>query len=217
MTDTTGLKSDEDLFRIAINRMLLGVRTITPAIVDSEPKKNGRFWVIDAVPSIRRVVRDDEGKKTTKEFPKIPNIPIMSTGSKSQGLSITVPMKVGDECLLLISDRGLDNWQLQEGVQNPPENEEIRHHELIDAVCLPMAGFVENYNNEYISIQSDDGGTALLIKSGEIKSKVGESEMKLTESGLAITSSSLTHNNVNIGSTHTNGGYPIDLPAPPAP
>ena len=226
MTVISSSQNPEEAFRIALSRYALHLRTFLPAIVDSEPKKNGRFWCVDVIPSIRRVVTDAEGLMSTKDIAKIANVPLYLAGSIGSGLTITIPVKIGDNCLLAICDRGIDNWQLADGQQNPPEidfeqkNLEIRHHDLTDAICIPLGSTleaIESYNNEAIEIRDKTSETVLSVKSGEIKSLVGSAMMTMTDGSLSIkanvsidgdfsaSNGVFTHDGVNVGKDHQHG------------
>lgn len=172
MTDISTAQNPEEAFRIALSRFLLTVRTFTPGIIDSEPKKVGRFWCVDVVPTIRRVVKNGSGEVTTKTQEKIAGVPLGVSGSTGAGLTITVPVKIGDICLLAVCDRGIDNWQLADGPQDPPELEELRHHDLTDAICFPLGSTletIEEYDNDAIQIRDAASETVISLKSGEVR------------------------------------------------
>ncbi|MPW31993.1 hypothetical protein F9L16_23895 [Agarivorans sp. B2Z047] len=204
MTDTSISQSDEDAFRLALSRFTSKLRTAVPGIVDSEPKKNGRFWCVDVIPAVRRLIKSSNNGSRTESEPKIANVPIYLTGSKSLGLSVTVPLKLGDECLLVVSDRGLDNWQITDGPQDPPELKELRHHDLSDCFCLPLCSqlaSINSYNNDAVEIRNSDGTTRLSVRSNEIEQVVGSGATKLTNGLLTINA-----NVVINGSLDSNGG-----------
>ena len=94
---------------------------------------------------------------STLIYPKLTNVPIVLPCSNALGLSITMPIKKGDELILLVSDRSLDNWQLDGGIQRPADETEIRHHDLSDCLCIPSAltvAALDTYNNEAVEIGS---------------------------------------------------------------
>lgn len=219
MTEKFAGQNPEDAFRITIDRFAAAYRTITFGLIDSEPKKIGRFWCVDVVPTIRRVVKTGDNKTTTKPLPKLTGVPLALPGCASLGLSISIPLNIGDECILLVSDRGIDNWQLASGPQDPPELEEIRHHELTDALCLPLGSATENiesYDNEAIKIQNKDGSTSFSVKAGEIKAEVGSGSAVLTDGKFSIIANvdikgnfatsdgSFTHNGTDVGEGHSH-------------
>ena len=50
------------------------------------------------------------------------------------GWWITMPLRVGDECLLVFADMARDYWWLRGGLQNQFE---LRRHDISDAFCIP--------------------------------------------------------------------------------
>ena len=72
-----------------------------------------------------------DGTLTTQEFPPLQNVPIWFLGGG--GYTVTNPIAVGDEGILLFNDRNLDTW-LQTGAGQPPP--EGRLHSLSDAIFL---------------------------------------------------------------------------------
>ena len=148
--------SSADALKTAISRQLLGCRTVTVGVADSEPKKNGHVWCIDVLPAIQQI-RDIDNERQYVDLPKLTNVPLVSSCSSALGLSITMPVRKGDEVVLLISDRSLDNWQLDGGIQRPAEETEIRHHDLSDCLCIPSAltvAALDDYNNDAVQIGS---------------------------------------------------------------
>lgn len=148
--------SSADALKTAISRQMLSVRTATVGIADSEPKKNGHVWCIDVLPAIQQI-RDIDNERQYVDLPKLTNVPLVLPCSNALGLSITMPVRKGDEVVLLISDRSLDNWQLDGGIQRPAEETEIRHHDLSDCLCIPSTltiAALDTYNNDAVQIGS---------------------------------------------------------------
>jgi len=148
--------SAADALKTTISRQLLTCRTVTVGVADSEPKKNGHVWCVDVLPAIQQI-RDVDGTRQYVDIPKLTNVPIVLPCSNALGLSITMPIKKGDELILLVSDRSLDNWQLNGGIQRPADETEIRHHDLSDCLCIPSAltiAALDTYNNSAVEIGS---------------------------------------------------------------
>ena len=148
--------SAADALKTTISRQLLTCRTVTVGVADSEPKQNGHVWCVDVLPAIQQI-RDVDGTRQYVDIPKLTNVPIVLPCSNALGLSITMPIKKGNELILLVSDRSLDNWQLDGGIQRPADETEIRHHDLSDCLCIPSAltiAALDTYNNEAVEIGS---------------------------------------------------------------
>lgn len=80
----------------------------------------------------RRTLDIDSGGKLLKEHSLLVDCPIIQFRSKLGG--VTIPLKVGDTCLILFNDRDLDNW-FETGVEQ--ELNSARAHHLSDGVVLP--------------------------------------------------------------------------------
>ena len=165
--------SSADALKTAISRQLLGCRTVTVGVADSEPKKNGHVWCIDVLPSIQQI-RDIDNERQYVDLPKLTNVPIVSPCSNALGLSITIPVRKGDEVVLLISDRSLDNWQLDGGIQRPAYETEIRHHDLSDSLCIPSAltiAALDSYNNDAVQIGSSTVNVTVTSENVDVNAK----------------------------------------------
>ena len=92
--------SAADALKTTISRQLLTCRTVTVGVADSEPKQNGHVWCVDVLPAIQQI-RDVDGTRQYVDIPKLTNVPIVLPCSNALGLSITMPIKKGDELILL--------------------------------------------------------------------------------------------------------------------
>ena len=184
---TGNQQSDEDNLKMILDTILLGMRTGMPGIVDSVPFKKGKFWCVDVIPGIRQV----DGTVTptvTKELAKLSGVPIVSLSAK--GYAITMPIKKGDEVFLSVSDRGIDNHQIEGGVQDPPELNSVRHHDLTDAVAIVgelSASCLDSYYSDGISVQNKAGSTYLRVNDSSVSAAAsGGGDFSLEGGVLAI-------------------------------
>ena len=130
----------------------------------------------------------------------ITNVPVQINGTLMGGL--TIPINVGDFCLLAFNDRDLNNWLLSGETKNVGLAS-FRLHDYSDAIAIvgifPNTANIQNYNNT---------ATELFYKNTRIS---------LQESNIVIT----TQNNKQItidananvsiaGNIHINGNATID-------
>lgn len=91
------------------------------------------------------------------------------------GFSITFPVSVGDECLLLFQDMCLDAAWQNGGYANPQLDK--RRHDLSDAICIPLSwtqpSALDNYSGDSLQIRSEDGQTVIDIIDGQITIMAG--------------------------------------------
>lgn len=135
-----------------INRRLREVRTVTIGKVLAIAS-NG---YVDVEPQIQLVRRDPESlEETALDIGRLNGIPIGYY--KAGGMVLTLPTDIGDEGLLIISDRSLDVWKAT-GVKNPPTSPRL--HDFSDAVFIPFptsAGSAfQNYNTDAFVVGKED-------------------------------------------------------------
>ena len=74
------------------------------------------------------------------------------------GWWFTLPIRSGDECLLVFGDMARDYWWLRGGVQNQFE---LRRHDISDAFCIPgpwsQPEKLPNYSATNAQLRSKDG------------------------------------------------------------
>ncbi len=80
-------------------------------------------------PSLKRKYQNED---TEILLPIIPNVPVCFPQTTTS--IISVPLKVGDDALLIFSERSLDIWKSKGGVISP---EDTRKFDLSDAFAIP--------------------------------------------------------------------------------
>ena len=118
-------------------------------------------------------VRDMDGTVESKELPLLLDVPICFPHSKEH--AITFPIKEGDECIVVFSDRAIDNWWQNGGVQ---EQNIDRMHDLSDAIAFVApysqktklgTNGSEEPNSDNLQIRSFSGKTYIEIESEDNK------------------------------------------------
>ena len=137
------------------------------------------------------------------------------------GFCVTVPVKAGDEGLVIFAERCIDGWYVS-GQQSAPLD--TRFHDYSDAFFLPQGSSQPNripdYSADSLSMQTDDGSTFIRIKPGKIliqgdiehtgnRTQQGNSLVNGDHSVNGNSESSggtIKHNGKDIGDTHTHSG-----------
>ena len=122
MTDLTGL------LELAFRKQMRGFHTSLPGQITSYDASTQKATV---KPLLSRKLRTGE----EEVLPIIEDVPVI--WPRSGGASMTFPVESGDGCLLIFTDRSLDEWKQDGGVVAPGDP---RQHALSDAVAL--MGFV---------------------------------------------------------------------------
>lgn len=220
MTLTTANTAPEELERIMFDRQSARLRTAIPGIVVGV-HPNG---TVDVQPAIMQRTTLD-GQRSDEPLSVVSGVPtIFAYYAQTLGLSITLPLQAGDEGLLIVADRSIDNWQVAGGVQAAAEPVSPRHHNLTDALFLPGATSepkaITSVSADAIQIRNADGTTSVSLREREVVLQVGSSTITVAKEAitlsaggstitlgatLALQSTVLTHNGKNIGDTHAHG------------
>lgn len=145
------------------------IRCATPAIVQ---EYNSVERTIKAQPTIMEIVQDDFGKSVYHPLPLLLDVPVMFPSAG--GFQITFPINVGDECLVHFSDRCIDAWWQNGGIQSQAE---IRMHDLSDGFAVFGPKSLVNVPLTDTVNMRIDGPTQVIIKGVSIvpfKDRVNE-------------------------------------------
>lgn len=107
-------------------------------------------------PTIKVLVLDEKGKQTWVQLPVLVDCPIVyPTGG---GYTLTFPLAVGDEVLVVFSSRCIDSWFQSGGVQ---VQSELRMHDLSDGFVIPgpqsIGSITTNVSDTDVQLRSNDG------------------------------------------------------------
>jgi hypothetical protein len=111
------------------------------------------------------------GVRTIESFPPLPNVPIIFP--HGGGFTLTFPIAIGDECLLLFNDREIEQWLLNGAGQAPVLG---RTHDLSDAFAL--VGIRSNPNG-----LAGISATAVQLRSDNYSGISGSGELVELSSG----------------------------------
>ncbi|WP_394547210.1 Gp138 family membrane-puncturing spike protein [Pantoea ananatis] len=134
---------------------------------------------------------DEKGQIQSAPLPLLTDVPVIFP--RGGGCTITFPVKAGDECLVVFSDRCIDFWWQNGGVQEPVDP---RQHDLSDAFAFvgpqSQAQKISGISTTSVQVRTDDGSSFI----------------ELTQGGnVNITTPLLTVNgNVQVNGTVTSSG-----------
>ncbi|OON35595.1 translation initiation factor IF-2 [Izhakiella australiensis] len=113
-------------------------------------------------PALNGQAADDLGNLKSVNLPLLTDVPVIFP--RGGGCTITFPVKAGDECLLVFSDRCIDFWWQNGGVQEPVDP---RQHDLSDAFALvgpqSQAKKISNISTTTLQMRTDDGAAYIEI------------------------------------------------------
>lgn len=123
------LNDPETAMRYALDGRQAMMWTAMPAIVSSVDLM---AMTLVAQPAIKGVQTDESGTETFVNLPQLVDVPICFPSAG--GFTLTLPIKSGDEVLIVIANRCIDSWWQSGGVQVPME---ARMHDLSDGFAIP--------------------------------------------------------------------------------
>ena len=139
-----------------MQEVLTNVHTALPAKIVSVNTKDGLATV---QPTVKRTLSNG----TSLDYPQISGVPIVLPQGAGQLVSIAVPVKSGDSCLLIISEQSLEYWLYGR------ETDTTLLFDLSNAICIPGLfqkppdSFAAACSNNAVII--DAGNTRIITKS----------------------------------------------------
>lgn len=163
MTQVTNSTPDAEAARVLIDRQMMDLRTAVPAVVVAI---SGDGTTVDVQPAIN-MAQTLDGQTRGISMPVLAGVPLAVLGSTSGGFFVCVPVRPGDDGLLIVCDRALDNWQYGSGTAMPPLGPSPRHHDLTDAVFIPglqrASSGIPAYPTDRVSVRNRAGTVQLQV------------------------------------------------------
>lgn len=213
-----------EAIRTALEGSQAAIWTTLPGIVQSfDPTE----MTVTVQPTIQMQQTDRAtNTKSLVNLPILLDVPIMI--QSGGGLSLTFPIKVGDECLVSFASRCIDAWWQQGGIQPQAE---FRMHDLSDGFAFigprSLPRVISNYNTVSVELRTDDGLSFIRVNPNTHNISITSSNNvtvsgtgsvtlnatggvtingALTVNGNISTTGTLTNNGHAVGSTHTHTG-----------
>ncbi len=123
------LNDPETAIRYGLDGKQSQMWTALPAIVKSV---NLSQMTIECQPAIKGVVTNENNTSNFVDLPQLVDVPLCFPSAG--GFTLTLPIAVGDEVLVIIASRCIDAWWQSGGVQQPME---LRMHDLSDGFAIP--------------------------------------------------------------------------------
>ena len=172
------------LFKVFEDKIKQKIRVASPAVISEVDYEK---QTLKAQITIREYIN---GKYI--EIPELLDVPFFILGGGDY--SVTIPIKKGDECLIVFGDSCIDSWWQNGDIQNPIDS---RRHDLSDGFAI--VGFksqknkLDNYSDEAFQIRKEDE-VPFEINTDSIIITKDETEIKIEEDNITIS----TNNNTKI-------------------
>ncbi|WP_337065156.1 Gp138 family membrane-puncturing spike protein [Rouxiella badensis] len=158
--------SDLEVFDASIKKAKSAVNKALPGIIQSFDPLTLTCVVELAVYATRLFATSgnyaDRGIEETESYPLIVDAPVIFP--RGGDCTLTFPIKAGDECLVIFSDKDFDFWWQSGNVQRTASR---RSHDLSDAFVIPgprsQEKKISNISMEAVQLRSDDGRTSFSL------------------------------------------------------
>lgn len=154
----------EEGIRLAIRAQLLALQTCLPVRIESVDLA---AMTVTAQPLIKAQRQLQDGSIVLETLPLIINCPIVFQGGG--GWTFTFPIAPGDEAIVILSSRSIDNWWLAGGIQSQVE---LRAHSLDDGFVFvgprSQPNVLESIDAVGPQLRSDDGLQSIGFVAGGI-------------------------------------------------
>lgn len=142
----------------------IGLRVACPGIIRSfDPDEQ----TVTVQPAIREKRIDPEGTETWVEIPELLDVPVVFP--RAGGYCLTLPVRAGDECLVVFGDSCMDAWWQSGGVQNQID---CRRHDLSDGYAIlgpwSQPRRVPGYSTNTAQLRNDSGSAYVEIAGSTI-------------------------------------------------
>ncbi|MEX3929736.1 Gp138 family membrane-puncturing spike protein [Paraburkholderia sp. BR10936] len=190
----------------ASNALSLALRVAMPGRIDFFDPDSQTATV---QPMLAQLLADG----TSEAYPALPDVPVYCM--RGGPYCVTMPVKPGDDCLLVFADRCIDAW-FSKGEALPPAD--YRLHDLSDAYALvgvsPRPKAIPGYKPDSAELRSVDGAQAVTLDpDGTVTNRNSAGSTVLTPAGGFVINApagiTLNGNTLLVGdlsSTPGNGG-----------
>ena len=184
-------------FEKALNAFGVKLRVAMPGVIQSFDETKQTCTVLPAITDKFRI----QGVLTTVPIPILQDVPIVVM--RAGGLSVTMPITTGDECLVICSDSCIDGWYQSGAANGPVDQLDIRRHDLSDAFAIVgiwnQTRVLQDYSTDSIQIRSDDGETYIDVSADEIQ--VVAATVSVNTTGTAVVSAKTVQVSAQNGAT----------------
>lgn len=166
-------QDDAETMRLALEALQTRIWTSLPCLVQAFPSASGLGpMILDAQPMIAGSYLNAQGETIVLQMPLLINVPVQFPGGG--GVTLTFPIKPGDECLVTFTARCLDAWwQLGAGTAPNPGHvpPDERMHNLSDGVAYvgirsnprAQSSVFKGLDPLVAQLVSDDGTTCVQL------------------------------------------------------
>jgi hypothetical protein len=194
------INSDLDGQRELIDLIMAQIHVAMPGIIESFDPLSQTAVIR---PALREGIKDAPSALVQDvELPLLADVPVAIP--RGGGYCVTLPVKPGDECLVIFADSCIDAWWAYAGVQNQAER---RRHDLSDAIAVigitSQPRRLPDYPTDRMTLRSEAGSSLIEVTENTIKLSEKDIAVEITEEGVSVSAKTVT---VNADSAAVNAG-----------
>ena len=156
-----------------VREELADIHTALPAKIVSVNASSG-------LATVQPLVKRTLGNGKTISYPQISGVPIVLPQGANQDVAISIPVKAGDGCLIIISEQSLEYWLYGR------ETDTTLLFDITNAVCIP--GLFQKPPESFKSACSNN---AVIIDAGE-------SRVTVKNSGITVKGNLTVNGNLTV-------------------
>lgn len=186
-------QSAAEAFLTLLNDEMLDRRVAFPAQITAVnvDSGDGALLSIDVLPLIRQTLsQENTDELIYRDLPILANVPVVFPHSTVSGFSLTIPIKIGDQVLVVIADRSIDEWQASGGTGRPVESATPRAHDLTDAIAIIGISCdvknVKNYSFDSATVRNVDGTIALEVSNDDVLMRHGDINITINDLNIEL-------------------------------
>ncbi len=176
-----------DQIEMLIRRMLRSINTAIPGIIVSF---NAETQTAKIQPAIKSLKRQSDDSIKPASMPELLEVPVVFLRGLGSGFSVTVPIKAGDECLVVFSQRSIDNWWTSGKESEPVEPVVPRTHDLSDGIAIvgltSKPNAIADFQTDCIEIRNSDRSTRVSVYDDRVEVDKGGTLFKVSDSEIEM-------------------------------
>ena len=157
-------KSEDEQKRCMGDSWKNNLRVACPGIIQGFDEKEQTVTVQLA---LREEITGYDYNKQWMDIPVLLDVPIVIP--RAGGYCLTMPIKQGDECLVVFGDMCIDGWWQHGGIQNQIEK---RRHDLSDGFAIlgtwSQPRVIKDYSTDSCQLRNETGNSIIELKNNEI-------------------------------------------------
>jgi len=146
----------ELVIRNGHRELMKGVHTMLPGVIET-------FDAVTQTAKINLATAQETSDGEKLSLPPLINVPVQFF--RWGGFSITAPVKPGDECAVFFSERSMDRFLDEGGIDKVPYD--TRFFDLSDAYAVTglnsKGNTVDNFDTSNLVIKADNGNTVFTL------------------------------------------------------